>query len=209
MIKLCFILLCEIKCQIKYVNIFRSMSSFCYKVKLCFRLLYEIKSYCKHVNKTQRFVFSLGHLNMKMSSYEYRDPHVKDKTVSRLSYFSHGNPESGKDGLYIETRSWLHKSVMILHNAFDRILARWHDDVIKWTHFPRYRPFVRGIHRSPVNSLHKGQWRGALMFSLICVWINGWVNNREAGDLRRYLAHYDVTAMWYIYATSYEQYWEY
>ena len=42
---------------------------------------------------------------------------------------------------------------------------------------------------------HKGQWRGALMFSLICVWINGWVNNREAGDLRRYHAHYDVIVM--------------
>ena len=42
---------------------------------------------------------------------------------------------------------------------------------------------------------HKGQWRGALMFSLICAWINDWVNNREAGDLRRNLAHYDVTVM--------------
>ena len=47
----------------------------------------------------------------------------------------------------------------------------------------------------PVNSPHKGQWRGAVMFSLICVWINGWVNNREAGDLRRYRTHYDVTIM--------------
>ena len=67
-----------------------------------------------------------------------------------------------------------------------------HDDVIKWQHFPRNWPFVRGIHRSPVNSPHKGQWRGALMFSLICVWINDWVNSREAGDLRRYRAHFDV-----------------
>ena len=70
-----------------------------------------------------------------------------------------------------------------------------HDDVIKWKHFPRYWPFVRGIHRSPVNSPHKGQWRGALMFSLICDWINGWVNNSEAGDLRRHRAHYDVIVM--------------
>ena len=70
-----------------------------------------------------------------------------------------------------------------------------HDDVIKWKHFPRYWPFVQGIHRSPVNSLHKGQWRWALLFSLICFWINGWVNNREAGDLRRYRTHYDVTVM--------------
>ena len=44
----------------------------------------------------------------------------------------------------------------------------FHDDVIKWKHFPRYWPFVRGIHRSPVNSPHKGHWRGTLMFSLIC-----------------------------------------
>ena len=57
--------------------------------------------------------------------------------------------------------------------------------------FPRYWPFVRGFHWSPVNSPHKGQWRGALMFSWICVWIN----NREAGDLRRYRAHYDVIVM--------------
>ena len=71
-----------------------------------------------------------------------------------------------------------------------------HDDVIKWKHFPRYWPFVRGIHRSPVNYPHKGQWRGALMLSLICVWINGWVNTREAGDLRRHRAHYGVTVMW-------------
>ena len=70
-----------------------------------------------------------------------------------------------------------------------------HDDVIKWEHFPHYWTFVRGIHRSPVNSLHKGQWRGTLMFSLICVWINGWVNNHEVGDLRRSRAHYDVTVM--------------
>ena len=47
----------------------------------------------------------------------------------------------------------------------------------------------------PVNSPHKGQWRGALMFSLICVWINGWVNNREAGDLRRHRGHYDINVM--------------
>ena len=70
-----------------------------------------------------------------------------------------------------------------------------HDDVVKWKHFPRYWPFVQGIHRSPVNSPHKGQWRRALMISLICVWINGWVNNPEVGDLRCYLAHFDFTVM--------------
>ena len=39
-----------------------------------------------------------------------------------------------------------------------------HDDVIKLKHFPRYWPFVRGIHRPPVNSPRKDQWRGPLMF---------------------------------------------
>ena len=76
-----------------------------------------------------------------------------------------------------------------------RCVNSCHDDVIKWKHFPHDWPFVRGIHRSPVNSPHKGQWRGALMFSLICAWINRWVNNREAGDLRRHRAHYDVIVM--------------
>ena len=60
-------------------------------------------------------------------------------------------------------------------------ITQLHDDVTKWKYFPRYWPFVRGMHRSPVNSPHKCQWRGALMFSLICVWINDRVNNHEAG----------------------------
>ena len=37
-----------------------------------------------------------------------------------------------------------------------------------------------------------------LMFSLICTWTNDWVNNRDAGDLRRHRGHYDVTIMTYI-----------
>ena len=88
-----------------------------------------------------------------------------------------------------------------------------HDDVIKWNHFPRYWPFVRGIHRSPVNSLHKGQWRGALMFSLICAWINGYVNNREAGDLRRlwprcngFLVHHSILMKIYLLYFNYSSY---
>ena len=55
-----------------------------------------------------------------------------------------------------------------------------------------YWTFVRGIHRSPVNSSHKGQWRGALMLSLICAWINASVNNRDAGDLWHHRTHYAV-----------------
>ena len=48
-----------------------------------------------------------------------------------------------------------------------------HDDFIKRNHFPRYWHFVQGI----------------------CYWRNGWVNDREAGDLKCHRAHYDVTIM--------------
>ena len=92
----------------------------------------------------------------------------------------------------------LHKgSVMLKTCTYNEIMCHlWsYDDVIKWKQFPRYWPFVRGIHRSPVNFPHKCQWRGALMFSLICVWINRWVNNREAGDLRHHRTHYVVIVL--------------
>ena len=100
---------------------------------------------------------------------------------------------------------WACKAIMITSLSLEKFkiitltafnICNKYDDVIKWKHFPRYWPFVRGIHRSPVNSPHKGQWRGALMFTLMCARINGWVNNREAGDLRRYRAHYDVIVMY-------------
>ena len=87
---------------------------------------------------------------------------------------------------------------VISRSSWASSLVTFHDDVIKWNNFPRYWPFVRGIHRSPVNSPHKGQWRGALMFTLIYARINGWVNNHEAGDSRRYLAHCDVIVMRHV-----------
>ena len=68
-----------------------------------------------------------------------------------------------------------------------------HDGVMKWKHFPPYWPFVQGIHRSPVDSPHKVQWRVAMTFSLIYARINGWINIRKAADLRRHRAFYDNT----------------
>ena len=80
--------------------------------------------------------------------------------------------------------------------ALWRMPTNTHDDVIKWKHFPCYWSFVWGIYRSPVGSPNKLQWRGrALIFSLVSAWTNGGANNRNAGDLRCHLAHYDVTEM--------------
>ena len=77
--------------------------------------------------------------------------------------------------------------------------AWWHHQMEA---FSALLAFVCGIHRSPVNFPHKGQWRVTLVFSLICAWTNDWVNNREAGDLRRHHAHYDVTVMAHVSSTG-------
>ena len=79
----------------------------------------------------------------------------------------------------------------------------WYNDVIKRKHFQLYWLFLWGIHQSPVNFLHKGHWRGALM-SLICAWISSWVNNRKTGDLRHHRAHYrDDVIKW----KHFQRYW--
>ena len=71
--------------------------------------------------------------------------------------------------LFIITLTICHYQLRRMSTSLLRcpVFCRFHDDVIKWKHFPCDRPFMRGIHRSPVNSPHKGQWRGVLMFSLI------------------------------------------
>ena len=99
--------------------------------------------------------------------------------------------------LFTCMRNFRHKHTIHLILKQTGWHPNYHDseDVIKWKHFPRYWSFVRGIHRSPVNSPRKGLWRRALSFSLICARINGCKNNRGAGDLRRRRAHYDVTVM--------------
>ena len=81
-----------------------------------------------------------------------------------------------------------HRFVMILY-------SRKHDDVIKWKHFLHYWPFVRGVHRSTVESPHYGQWLGALIFSLICAWTKARGNSWDVSDLRRHRDHCDVTLM--------------
>ena len=66
----------------------------------------------------------------------------------------------------------------------------FHDDVIKWKHFPRYWPFVRGIHQAP-EFLYFLWSAPELTLS----------KNREAGDWRRHCAYYDAPVM-YIQDTS-------
>ena len=90
---------------------------------------------------------------------------------------------------------FFYKKVKWAISLFCRFWGSEHDSITKGKHFPRYWSFVWGIHRSPVNSPHKGQWHETLMLSLTCAQINGWVNIREAGDLRHHRAPYDVNVM--------------
>ena len=64
----------------------------------------------------------------------------------------------------------------VTKTSYGRYVSWWRHEIEA---FSASLSFCAG--NSPVNSPHKGQWRGALMLSLICTWINGWVNNREAG----------------------------
>ena len=127
----------------------------------------------------------MSHLYVSIVTYQFGQP-AQRLPVLWENYLTYWPPVTTCGVLLILVR----KRVWSLTTNVDL-----HDDVVKWKYFPRYWPFVRIIHRSPVNYPHKGQWRGVLMFSLICAWINGRVNNGEADDLRPHRSLYDVTVM--------------
>ena len=59
----------------------------------------------------------------------------------------------------LTSRTILYPYIADEARSYDKV--SYHDDVIKWEPFQRYWPFLWGVHRSLVNSTHKGQWRGA------------------------------------------------
>ena len=79
------------------------------------------------------------------------------------------------------------------------LICPWSWLVSSWNHqmeaFSASLAICEGIHRSPVNSPHKGQWRGSVIFSLICARTNVWTNHWDTSVLRRHRVHYDVTVM--------------
>ena len=100
----------------------------------------------------------------------------------------------------ITLRPWWHSHTTPEGVTMPQVVQSFPKSIIMMTPsngniFPRYWPFVRGIHRSSVNFPYKGQWRGALMFSLISAWTNGRVKNRDAGDLRHHGVNHNVTMM--------------
>ena len=100
-------------------------------------------------------------------SNDVRRPSIGVQPSNNVSTSNGGQPWPG----YIVHINQKHCYISTLHGR----LKPTHDDVIKWKKNPRYWTFVRGIHRLPVNSPARGQWRRAFMFSLICTWINGYI----------------------------------
>ena len=90
-------------------------------------------------------------------------------------------------------------SVDRVHMTWNVMYLFWKRKWSRWRHkmetFSTLLAIYAGNSTVTDEFPHKGQWRRTLMFSFICAWINGWVNNSEAGDLRRHHTHYDVTAM--------------
>ena len=121
-------------------------------------------------------------------------PMLRTETGSKLRYWFYINKE-------IQTYIYCRRRWLIISFTDRNMPGR---NFTWWRHqmetFSALLALCAGNSPVPVTSPHKGQWRGALMFSLICVWINCWINNREAGDLRRYGAHSDVIVMIKIYA---------
>ena len=85
-------------------------------------------------------------------------------------------------------------SAILLRSRFWIIVQMsWHDDVIKWKHFPHYWPFVRGIpgHRWIPHT--KASDAELWCFDLR---LNKWLSKQSGGwNLRRHHAHYDVIVM--------------
>ena len=108
-----------------------------------------------------------------------------NETISDFSYNGlgtlRGTCKSYKNHYY-------HLSIIATHRYQLYPINTLHDDVIKWKNFQHYWPFVRGI-EFPAQMLVTR----IIDVFLDRAWINGWVSNREAGDLRR--THYDVTVM--------------
>ena len=103
--------------------------------------------------------YKLTIVHCRIIDYPLKNVYCSDVSISVICQFAEGHWQWNFYSLYSMERHVTKR---------DLVTGSSHDDVIKRKHFPSYRPFVRGIQRSPINSPHKGQWRGALIFSLIC-----------------------------------------
>ena len=106
---------------------------------------------------------------------------VRQELLKISSFDTLSSPDKKKSDESHSCCHWLHKALVWNTCSSYEIRTKFWCNTLVWN--------------SPVNSPHKGQWRGALMLFLIWAWINGWLNDREADDLRRHCVHYDIIVM--------------
>ena len=154
-----------------------------------------------------------------MQSYQYRNSHCKNKTILWPSYVHNGISCTHKAAALYWIRALVTESLLtqcIKRHLYSlsytilsgitgvssschhtgknkRMQCRYNMMTPSNGNISALLALCEG--NSPVLAPHKSQWRGALMFSLICVCTNSWANNGDAGDLRRHGAHYDVIVM--------------
>ena len=125
---------------------------------------------------------------------QFTNPDLNESINYKLEAQLSQEPQSTQETWYQWTVSWsITPMMMSTHITESDVTTPW------WHHqmesFSALLALCAGNSPVPVNSPHKGQWRRALMFSLIWVWIIGWINNCEAGDFRCYRSHYDIIVM--------------
>ena len=156
------------------------------------------------IDSIPSFIWMLLFINMLTSTLvkgvgEYRQRFYKSrkwKTWYELSKYFLGMMLTMLWDHFI--KSWLNLTTNTNH--IKRKIPFRREDVIKWKHFPRYWYFLVG------NYSHKNSDEElALMFSLICAWTNGWVNNLGASDMIRHRAHYDITVMYWGWSVDCKQ----
>ena len=125
-----------------------------------------------------RHMASLGHNDLKRSSGTLL---IFQMLSFILSVFGYSGEQRSNDFREEEDEE------------FRVVTGNYHDVVMPRKRFPRCWSFVRGIPRSPVDSLTKGQLGIAFTFTLVLAWILYWINNQIVRELRRHESH--VTAL--------------
>ena len=148
-------------------------------MKMCMKISLKWWPFCLGLNVLNVTIETQGHAELLWRNRHCKNSNIRCTLVGNKIVFLRNEPVKVA---WIQLNEDEHAYLISLPpgrcmKSFKKIewicLPAYHDKVIKWKNFPHYCPFVWGIHRSSVNSLHKGQWCGGLMFSLICTWING------------------------------------
>ena len=143
--------------------------------------IFEMAKLCAGIIFSIKVIFlDIDHVDIQVYLYS----HYTDMMIVRPSCLYSGN------SIMAPRPQWVNTSIPGSLNHIGWCNGS-HSRIGTWWHH-QMETFFALLALCAGNSPHKGQWCGALMFSLICAWINAWVNNHETGDLRRHRAHYEI-----------------